>query len=66
MSTCLATAASATNFLEIAFDKYETSGSVFVYRILMAVNKDGATTCELVTPNGTYAFADMGGEFWPE
>ena len=35
------------------------------YDILMIANKDGATTCELVTPLGTYACIDVGGEFAP-
>lgn len=61
----LATVASAENILEINFDKYEATGGVFRYDIFMEANKDGATTCELVTPTGTYSFIDMGGMFRP-
>ncbi len=67
LSIVLATDASADNFLEVLFDKHEASGSIFLYDIFaLAANKDGATTCELVTPTGTYSCINVGGEFLAE
>ncbi len=65
LSGIWATTVLAENFLEAGIDKYESSGS-FVYDVFMEANKDGATTCQLVTPIGTYSFTDVGGAFRPE
>jgi len=69
LSIFIATTASAEGFLDITFDKSEASGNFF-YDISMRTNKDFTTTCELVTPTGTYSFIYrdlyIGGEFYPD
>jgi hypothetical protein len=66
LTSAVTAAASAENFLEITFDTYEGPGGAHLYDVFaVGANKDGATTCELVTPSGTYAMSDVGGGFMP-
>jgi hypothetical protein len=56
----------AAGSLEIVIDKHEVSAGLYYYDILIGANKDGAVSCELVTPAGTFSMIDIGGEFYPE
>jgi len=56
--------AAESNMLEIVFDK--NANPTLPYRIFMAANKIGATTCSIATPFDTYALAKVGEEWIPE
>jgi hypothetical protein len=60
------TTAGEPNFFEVVIARYESSGSVLLYEIGAGADKEGATTCELVTPSGTYSLFEADGEFRTE
>ncbi len=59
-------AAQDINFLEISLVRYEVQGGDTLHDIVVSAGKDSATTCELVTPIGTYSCINVGGSFQPQ
>ncbi len=57
--------AAATDLLEIDIVRFDASGTI-LHEIYFEANRDGATTCDLVTPLGTYVCTDVGGRFRAE
>jgi hypothetical protein len=62
----LASHASADNTLGIAIDKYRTLEDSFRYEFGAGFNKEGASSCKLTNPTGTYDCFEMGGEWYPD